>query len=204
MPYPATVFQVMIASPGDVAEEREKARELIHEWNANNSREKGIVLLPADWTTHASPEMGDRPQEIINRQVLEDSDLLVGIFGTRLGTPTGKAPSGTVEEIEKHIAAGKPAMLYFSTNNEGKLDEESLRQFQALTEFRESFEKNHQGLIWRFASLQDFETNFRNHLHRTITNHEYFKENSISFGPFGESVELVFDEPDTTLSAEAI
>ena len=180
MPYPATVFQVMIASPGDVAEEREKARELIHQWNANHSREKGIVLLPADWTTHASPEMSDRPQEIINRQVLEDSELLVGIFWTRLGTPTGEAPSGTVEEIEKHTAAGKPAMLYFSSKPRmpDGIDQD---QYSRLKEFKK--EQEQKGLCCGFDSIQDFESQFRNHLHRTIINHEYFKEKMTSCEP---------------------
>jgi hypothetical protein len=31
---------------------------------------------------------------------VESGDILMGVFWTRLGTPTGKAPSGTVEEIE--------------------------------------------------------------------------------------------------------
>ena len=32
MAYTATVIPVMIASPGDVAEERQLIREMIHEW----------------------------------------------------------------------------------------------------------------------------------------------------------------------------
>ena len=61
-----------------------------------------------------APEMGDEPQTIINKRILEDADFLVGIFWTRLGTPTASYASGAVEEIEEHLAAGKPAMLYFS------------------------------------------------------------------------------------------
>ena len=37
MAYTATVIPVMIASPGDVAEERQVIREMIHEWNDINS-----------------------------------------------------------------------------------------------------------------------------------------------------------------------
>jgi hypothetical protein len=62
-----------------------------------------------------SPEMGDSAQSIINRTVLQECDLLVGIFWTRIGTPTEEYASGTVEEIERHIDSGKPAMLYFSS-----------------------------------------------------------------------------------------
>ena len=112
--YAATVVKVMIASPSDVLEERRVIREAIDVWNTINADDRKIVLMPLGWETHSSPEMGDRPQAIINEQLLKDADLLVAVFWTRLGSPTGTAPSGTVEEIEKHLAASKPAMIYFS------------------------------------------------------------------------------------------
>jgi len=95
MSYKATVFKVMIASPSDVASERNLIREILHEWNVINSDMRKIVLLPIAWETHSSPEMGDRPQAIINKQ-LKDCDLLVGVFWARIGTATGEYPSGTV------------------------------------------------------------------------------------------------------------
>ena len=103
MGYNARVFNVMIASPSDVASERSIVREVIYEWNAIHSEKENIVLLPVGWESHSSPEMG-RPQEIINRQTVDKCDLLVGIFGTRIGTDTGEYDSGTIEEIERHIA----------------------------------------------------------------------------------------------------
>ena len=114
MSYDARVFNVMIASPRDVAPKRLIVREEIYKWNAVHSEKAGMVLLPVGWESHTSPEMGDRAQAIINKQTVDKCDLLVGIFGTRLGTETGEHPSGTVEEIEKHIASEKLAMLYFS------------------------------------------------------------------------------------------
>ena len=115
MTFEAIACNVMIASPGDVEVERNIVREVIHEWNAVNARMRRTVLLPVGWETHSSPLMGSHPQSIINWQVLKDSDLLIAVFWTRLGTPTQSAESGSVEEIEKHVAAGKPAMIYFSS-----------------------------------------------------------------------------------------
>ena len=69
--YESKVFNVMIASPGDVASERTIIRDVIYEWNAVNSQRRNIVLLPVGWETHSSPEMGQSPQDIINDQVLE-------------------------------------------------------------------------------------------------------------------------------------
>jgi hypothetical protein len=96
MSYSANVYNVMIASPGDVAKEKQLAREVVLKWNDLHSKQTKIVLLTISWETHSSPELGDRPQAIINKQVLKDADLLIGIFWTRIGTPTGKAESGTL------------------------------------------------------------------------------------------------------------
>ena len=79
----------MIASPGDVAAERNVIREIITEWNNVNADSRRTVLLSIGWETHSVPEMGNRPQAIINKQILGGCDLLVGVFWTRLGTETG-------------------------------------------------------------------------------------------------------------------
>ncbi|WP_198391594.1 hypothetical protein [Burkholderia ubonensis] len=61
MSYQATVYKVMIASPGDVAAERNIIREILNEWNTVHSEKMKIVLLPVGWETHSSPEMGAPP-----------------------------------------------------------------------------------------------------------------------------------------------
>jgi len=66
--YQAMVYRVLIASPSDVPEERRSIPEVIHGWNDLHSVDKAVDLLPVKWETHATPEMGDRPQAIINNQ----------------------------------------------------------------------------------------------------------------------------------------
>lgn len=34
------------------------------------------------------------------------ADMVIALFGSRLGTPTARATSGTIEEIEEMIKAG--------------------------------------------------------------------------------------------------
>ena len=113
--YTANVINVMIASPSDASQERQIARDVIAEWNTIHAKDKRTVLMPIGWETHSVPDTGDRPQAIINGQLLKDADLLIAMFWTRIGSPTGAARSGTVEEIEEHIRAGKSAMIYFSS-----------------------------------------------------------------------------------------
>ena len=172
MSYDAKVFNVMVASPGDVLAERAVFREVIHEWNAVNSEVRKVVLLPVGWETHSSPEMGAGPQEIINQQVLHGCDLLVGIFWTRAGTPTTEFASGTIEEIEKHIAAGRLAMLYFSSTP-AAMDDVDIEQYQTLKEFKSSCRER--GLYESFDSLAEFRNKFSRHLQQKLNAHEMFK-----------------------------
>ena len=165
MSYKATVIKIMIASPSDVREEREIIRDVIAEWNVINSEQKRIQLMPVGWESHSYPIMGDRAQEIINYQLLKDCDLLVATFWTRFGSPTGFSPSGTVEEIEKHLSLGKPAMIYFS-NTPVPPDSVDDIQYKALREFKETCQKK--GLIENYRSKDEFRDKFRRQLAQIV------------------------------------
>lgn len=163
----------MIATPGDVTKEREIIREVIHDWNDINASNSKIILSPVGWDTHSSPELGNRPQELINSRLLKDCDLLVGVFWTRIGTPTGKARSGTVEEIEEHVAAGKPAMIYFSSQ---PVVPESidLEQYAEVKSFKAKCKEL--GLIETFDDDSQFKEKFSKHLPVSLNNSPYLQE----------------------------
>jgi len=151
----------MIASPGDVQRERDTVRDVLDEWNSVNGAHRGVMLLPLGWETDIAPEMGDEPQKIINKRILKDADLLVGIFWTRLGTPTSGYASGAVEEIEEHLAAGKPAMLYFSSAP-AQLDAVDPQQYAALKTFKDSCRSR--GVYEIYTDVGDFRRKFSKHL----------------------------------------
>ena len=171
MSYIAKVFNVMIASPSDVAAERNVIREVINEWNVVQAIQRKIVLLPLSWETHSTPEMGSPPQKIINRQVLDKGDLLVGVFWTRIGTYTDEYASGTVEEIEKHLDAEKPTMLYFS-NIPVRLDSSDPDQYEKLKLFKEQCRSK--GLFETYDTLSDFKEKFYRQLQMKINQDVYF------------------------------
>lgn len=165
MPYAALVYKVFIASPSDVPKERQIIREVLNDWNCIHAEERGKILMQIGWETHASPAMGERPQEVINRQVLRGCDLLVAVFWTRLGTPTSGATSGTVAEIDEHIAGKKPAMIYFS-NAPVRLESVDQDQYQALRDFRKRCEGH--GLVGSYDTLSAFKDQFSRHLALTV------------------------------------
>jgi hypothetical protein len=163
--YRARVLKVMIASPSDVAAERQAIRDVVQDWNAIHSEDKGIVLMPVAWETHAQPAMGERAQSIINKQVLKGCDLLVAAFWTRIGSPTGTSQSGTVEEIEEHLKAGNPAMIYFSAAPV-RLDSVDESQYKALLAFRSECQAR--GLIETYESLGEFRDKLARQLAQTV------------------------------------
>jgi len=154
----------MIASPGDVHDLRLAARDVILEWNCVHSSDRNIVLIPVAWETNASPELGTQPQDLIDSRLLEDCDLLVGIFWTRLGTPTRKEASGTVQEIRKHVAAGKPAMVYF---NKAALPQPiDVEQYSKLQDFMQWCRS--EGLIAEFKDEHEFKRLFARQLQQEL------------------------------------
>lgn len=172
MAYNATVIPVMIASPGDVTDERNVIRAVLHDWNDVNAQASSVMLAAVGWDTHASPELGTRPQELINQRVLKDCDLLIGVFWTRLGTPTGKAASGTVEEIKEHVAAGKPAMIYFSAKPVAP-DSVDVDQYAQVKSVKEDWMS--QGLVETYDSAEEFRSKLSKQLPFCLAKNEYLQ-----------------------------
>jgi len=161
MAFVANVFRILIASPSDLAKEREAARDVIHEWNSVHAAEQEIFLEPVRWESHVVPELGDRPQEIVNRQIVDGSDILIGVFWTRLGTPTGISDSGTQEEIERFLSTGKPVMLYFS-EVPVRLNSVDQAQYRRLEKFKKKCLSN--GIVDTFGDLATFKKKLHDHL----------------------------------------
>jgi hypothetical protein len=152
--FSATVYRVLIASPGDLQQERGIIEDVVNHWNGSHAADEGVVLLPIRWETHSVPEYGDRPQAILNRRLVADCDMLIGAFWTRVGTPTGESESGTVEEIEQFAKAHKPALLYFSSRQVDP-DKVDLDQLKRVRDLRSRLEQV--ALVGQFSSPEQLE-----------------------------------------------
>ena len=171
--YKANVYKIMIGAPSDIAEEITIVQKVLQDWNSMHSEKQKIVLLPLHWSRDSYPSIGSHPQKTINKQVVEKSDLLVCIFGTRLGTPTDSFESGTIEEINEHLKAGKQVMIYFKKSI-SDITEIDVEQLSKLNEFKKSI----QGSVfyWHFLNVLDLESDFSQHLQRHIN--DYFITNN--------------------------
>ena len=112
-----TAVFVLIASPSDLADARASAMEAMVQWNAHHCEQVGVVYVPLLWESAVVPQfgVGESPQTLINRQLLDRADVVIAMFGSRVGTPTDGELSGTLVEIREARAAGKPVHLYFSS-----------------------------------------------------------------------------------------
>lgn len=165
--FQAHVYRIMIGSPSDIKEEITIAREVLNHWNNLNSEKNRIVLLPIHWSTSSYPAAGKHPQKLLNEQLVEKSDLMVCIFGTRLGSPTDTEISGTVEEIKEHRKAGKDVMVFFKMSVDD-ISAVNPQQLQKTKEFKESIKNN---VLWQeFSDAKDFEKKFADALQLYINN----------------------------------
>ncbi len=151
--FQADVYKVMIGAPSDIQEEINIAINAIYHWNHIHAEKQKTMLLPLHWSISAYPAIGQHPQKVINQQVVNKSDLLICIFGAKLGTPTNDYVSGSVEEIEEHIKVGKPVMIFFK--NILSLNDIDIEQVSRLREFKNAI--GEKALYADYNDIDDFE-----------------------------------------------
>lgn len=170
----ARAIEILLAGPSDVKREIQVARDVIEDWNAAHAHLENTLLQAIYWNTHAFPEIGDRPQGIINRQLVDRCDLLIAVFWKNIGSPTGVAPSGTIEEIDRFRGSGRPVMLYFS---EAPIPHDAdISKIEQVRQYKKSLNNE---LYWVFKSPTQFRQRLTVHLPQAIAR---FRENAANPG----------------------
>lgn len=168
MPRESVVLQVFVASPSDVLEERKILETVISQLNNVWSKSLDLTFELIKWETHVRPTFGKDPQDAINTQIDLEYDVFIGIFWGRVGTPTPRAPSGTIEEFERAYSTftmngrSPEIMLYFKDApiSPSKIDPE---QLQGVNSFKRSLTEKG-GLFSVFEDQAGFESSLQAHL----------------------------------------
>jgi hypothetical protein len=150
----------MIGSPGDAVEERRAITEAVLRWNGIN-REKGIYIEPVKWETHATPGLQGRPQGMINAELVPISDILVAVFRSRAGSPTGRDISGTIEEIREFMRLGKYVVLYFY-EGEVAIAKVDPGQLKTVNEFKQEIQQH--GVTASYRNIDELTAHLICHL----------------------------------------
>lgn len=159
-----TALYVMIASPSDVNDARQVVYDAISSWNETNTRPREVALIPLRWETSAVPQLGGHPQDIINQQLVDRADIVIALFGSRLGQATHTALSGTAEEMTRANDAGKPVHVYFS--NAGHPQDVDVEQLAQLRDFQSKLG----GLYGTYGNLDDLKVQVWRAIDHDISN----------------------------------
>lgn len=161
-----TIIKVFLASPGDLTEERQAAKRIVDEENANHANAQGYHIELVGWEDTVAQH--GRAQEIINRD-LDQCSFFVGALWKRWGTPPGPKgsiySSGFEEEYrrseDRRNNSGKPmiSMLFKNISTSDKADIGP--QLEKVLEFKREFTEGYRGAFQTFEEIREFEGRFR-------------------------------------------
>jgi hypothetical protein len=158
-------INLFISCPGDIVEELNSIEVIVKEINKTFGKFSNFVIQIVHWNEDTYTDMGEDGQEIINNQI--DYDILIGILWMKLGTPTKRDKSGTVEEINRAINnPDKQQLIYFKTAPPSNLNSINTSELNDIILFKK--ELSEKLLYKEFDSIEKFETLFRLNLSSLI------------------------------------
>ena len=158
-------YRCLLISPSDVEEERDALTKIVESWNAQIGNSLGARVDLVRWETHSTPDMGGEPQTVLNEQIVDDCDLGIALFWSRLGTATAEHESGSLEEIHRLLEHGAKVMVYLKTAPipQERID---LAQFEKLQTAKSDLMKR--GILGDFATIPELKEKVLLHLTSSI------------------------------------
>lgn len=161
MPSKITVYDLLISCPSDVSEYVDMLEKEIIHFNNFYGRSNNVIVRTRHWSKDSYSEFGNHPQKLLNKQIVDSSDMALGVFWTRFGTPTESYGSGTEEEIERMLSMGKQVFLYFLDKpvHLSKFDPEQYKKIQAFMDAHKN-----EGIFFNVPDERALVTKFRENL----------------------------------------
>jgi len=158
-------INLFISCPGDIKDELNSIEVIVKELNKTFDKISNFSIQIVHWNEDTYTDIGEDGQEIINNQI--DYDILIGILWMKLGTPTKRDKSGTVEEINRAIKnPEKQQLIYFKTATPNNLNDIITPDLDDIMLFKEELSKK---LLYKeFENIEKFETLFRLNLSSLI------------------------------------
>ncbi len=177
MPKQVQLYDLLISCPGDITAEIDLIKSAVEKFNSQFSDTLGISIRIKHWSKDSYPQSGGKPQELLNRQFVKECDAAVALFWTRFGTPTDQYGSGTEEEIEIMLEAGKQVFMYFSDK---PIPPSAINQneYERVLAFRKKYQSR--GLYSCYATEDAFSSQFFAHLTKHFLSVQAVKEVTIA------------------------
>jgi hypothetical protein len=169
----ARIVRLFVASPGDVATERNHVADVVAGLNRNMAAERDVRFEVLGWKTDVRARIHPKgPQGPIDEDLpIEQCDIVVGILWKRFGTPIPEmgGKTGTEHEIRAAIAAwrqsGKPEVVVcFNDAPYRPKDVAESKQATRVMEFREEI----RGLELAYDGANDFRDKIRDYLEKYL------------------------------------
>ena len=93
-------YDILISCPSDIQEDVKVIENTVEIFNKEYANFHGIQFNLKYWSKDVLFSYG-RSQDIINEQIVMSSDMIIALFGRKLGSDTGKFKSGTIEDLLK-------------------------------------------------------------------------------------------------------
>ena len=181
----SNIFRVFLASPSDLADEREKFPKIVTQ--VNNLRSRGDHRLESVGWEGALPGPG-RPQSIINEDV-KKCDVFVMLLWKRWGSPPQKGKkkvkakfsSGTEEEFSiaqsryKRSKKGPYILLYFRSVPSDMITDPG-KQLKKVLKFRSMIESSKKFLFHAYDTPDEWEDYLREHLSKWMDKRVFLPE----------------------------
>lgn len=155
-------YSVLFSCPSDMENEKKTIETALQHINNSIAKINNIQFDIKHWKSDVLFSSGN-PQEIINENIVYSSDLIIAVFGVKLGTPTNNYDSGTIEEIEKMIEMGKQVFVCFSEKDitiPHNVSDDFLAAFEKVRKFK----KNYDGLYISFKTDEELNLKLQNQL----------------------------------------
>ncbi len=173
---PKRTIKVFIASPGDLAVERQAFKEQVELLNLGFGDGANVRFVPLGWEDTLATT-GRRPQSVINREI-DQSDVFILAMFRRWGQPAPDAvpyTSYTEEEfhraLDRFTKTGSPEVFVFFKNVDAASMADPGEQLKRVLEFRRSLEESRQVRYGNFADDNGFRHEVDRHL-RTYAKNE--------------------------------
>lgn len=134
---------------------------------------KNVTLKTISWPDDFRPGVNENPQSEINRQVQGNYDIYIGVLGSKFGTPTSQAGSGTEEEFQLAISQFQQdttslrIFFYFKRTNQD-LFSIDIKQLEKVKKFRTELPQK--GVLYMdFKDTANFVEMVKKHLLSLIT-----------------------------------
>ncbi len=139
------VVKIVVVGPGDVREETEQIRAVLENLNQGMAADRALRLEFLNWRKDAYPGVHPLgPQGLIDEVLkIPDARLVIAIFWKRFGTAIPGGETGTQHEVRAAYDSWRRTkrpelMVYFNRDRVDLETREERRQYDAVSEFRES------------------------------------------------------------------